>query len=255
MKYSGGKSRIARRIAESIAPFQAVAGATFEPFCGALNVTVHLQPDVASDFSRGNINLFNLIREGWVPPEEVTEEVYRAARAFPGINLHDFCAHGCSWGGKFWGGYARGGDRNFTQEAFRSLKKKLDACDNVELSHGSYVDLQVREGDLIYCDPPYAGTVQAYETNTFDSEAFWRWCRECAEAGALVFVSEYVAPPDALLFREFDTYTSLSKSGEGRRPRVSEKLFVMTPGSDITKLAGWVSAVKRGGEVPQRPWA
>ena len=56
----------------------------------------------------------------------------------------------------------------------------------------SYEDYEFREGDVVYCDPPYQGTGAAYNKG-FDHDKFWEWVRT---RNYPVYVSEYNAPDD-----------------------------------------------------------
>ena len=58
-------------------------------------------------------------------------------------------------------------------------------------SADDYCNYVYQDGDVVYCDPPYAGTV-GYGRG-FDHEAFWQWCRT---RDFPVYVSEYRAPED-----------------------------------------------------------
>ena len=61
----------------------------------------------------------------------------------------------------------------------------------IETSNISYADYAYREGDVVYCDPPYKNT-NDYGIK-FDSDAFWEWART---RNYPVYVSEYQAPDD-----------------------------------------------------------
>lgn len=61
----------------------------------------------------------------------------------------------------------------------------------IETSSISYSDYAYREGDVVYCDPPYKNT-NGYGIK-FDSDAFWEWART---RDYPVYVSEYQAPDD-----------------------------------------------------------
>ena len=84
--------------------------------------------------------------------------------------------------------------------------------------------VQAQPGDLVYCDPPFAGT-KGYQFK-FDSEEFWRWAERLAKSGVLVYVSEYTAPEGweevwakdlALTVRRVD--------GDNSRLKRTEKLY------------------------------
>lgn len=58
-------------------------------------------------------------------------------------------------------------------------------------STDDYRNYVYNDGDVVYCDPPYAGT-NGYGRE-FDHVAFWEWCRT---RDFPVYVSEYRAPED-----------------------------------------------------------
>lgn len=62
----------------------------------------------------------------------------------------------------------------------------------IEYTEKDYRDYEHREGDVVYCDPPYKG-VQKYTGKTFDHEAFYDWVRTREYP---VYFSEYSAPED-----------------------------------------------------------
>ena len=64
---------------------------------------------------------------------------------------------------------------------------------NVQIvaSADDYRNYVYQDGDVVYCDPPYAGT-NGYGRE-FDHEAFWQWCRS---RELPYYVSEYRAPED-----------------------------------------------------------
>ena len=71
--------------------------------------------------------------------------------------------------------------------------KQLPRILNVKFTNIDYRDLKIKNA-VIYCDPPYQGTTK-YETESFEYDGFWNWCREMSKENWL-FVSEYNAPDD-----------------------------------------------------------
>ena len=73
--------------------------------------------------------------------------------------------------------------------------KRLQSLEsqNVQIvaSADDYCNYVYQDGDVVYCDPPYANTDKY--TVDFDHEAFWQWCRT---RDFPVYVSEYRAPED-----------------------------------------------------------
>lgn len=96
--------------------------------------------------------------------------------------------------------------------------ERLEQLERLELSSHSYCDIKILPNSVIYCDPPYKGTV-GYIT-TFDHEEFWEWVRNQAEP---VFVSEYAAPKDIKVLMAFNHKKSLAHKGSSTDS--VEKLF------------------------------
>ena len=79
-------------------------------------------------------------------------------------------------------------------ERLQSLEslERLEQHDSIIVATSSdYREYVHEEGDVVYCDPPYAGTC-SYGCE-FDHDAFWQWCRT---RDFPVYVSEYRAPED-----------------------------------------------------------
>jgi len=63
---------------------------------------------------------------------------------------------------------------------------------SITATSSDYREYVHEDGDVVYCDPPYADTDQ-YKAGDFDSAAFWEWVRS---RDYPVYVSEYSAPDD-----------------------------------------------------------
>jgi DNA adenine methylase len=83
----------------------------------------------------------------------------------------------------------------------------------------SYDELDIPDGSLIYCDPPYEGTT-GY-TNPFDHTKFWEWVRVKSEIND-VFVSEYSAPDDFEVLWEREISSFVRRNDNSTR---HERLF------------------------------
>ena len=57
----------------------------------------------------------------------------------------------------------------------------------LEIHCGSYLDYEYREGDVVYCDPPYENTCE-YDPNGFNHKQFYDWV---ASRPYQVFFSSY----------------------------------------------------------------
>lgn len=76
-------------------------------------------------------------------------------------------------------------------EALPKGERLVDLCPQVVDIIKGYSDYVYRDGDVVYCDPPYKGT-GGYGIE-FNVDAFWEWVRT---RNYPVYVSEYQAPED-----------------------------------------------------------
>lgn len=95
----------------------------------------------------------------------------------------------------------------------------VEAIGPVTATNEDYRAYEYREGDVVYCDPPYAGT-DGYG-GEFDHDAFWEWARTRTYP---VYVSEYRAPDDFIPVWE-KKKRSLFSNANLSKP-VIEKLFI-----------------------------
>ena len=51
---------------------------------------------------------------------------------------------------------------------------RLPRLEKLEINCGSYLDYQYREGDVVYCDPPYENTAK-YDNDGFNHKQFYDW--------------------------------------------------------------------------------
>lgn len=231
MQYNGGKAAVAKEIAEIIA--ECSYGSTYwEPFVGAANVIC--RPELAhftrygSDLDPHIIMLLNAIKGGWVPPSEVSEEDYAKAKADTEPSaLRGFIGYGCSFGGKFFGGYARSGNRNYAANAANSAIKQAPLLRRVSLLTSTYEAMPFGKVDTIYCDPPYKGTTRCGSSDDFNSDSFFEWCIERVKRGCTVFVSEFSAPPEFKELWRKELKDGLRKAGG--KHSMTERLFVCQP--------------------------
>ena len=230
MRYLGGKSRIAKRL---VAQMPDDVGCVYEPFCGGGAVTVALAQKYgavqASDVHEDLIHMWRSLQEGWEPPTEVSEDDYQHWRYTEPTTqeeaaLKAFIGYGCSFGGKWFGGFARSVGRDHSQESRRNVLKQAQHLSNVTFVSGYYDTLvKAKPGDLVYCDPPYEGTTK-YKDD-FDHERFWGWANRLADSGVLVYVSEYNAPDGwTEVWRKEQKLQVKRNDGSSRETRV-ERLF------------------------------
>lgn len=95
---------------------------------------------------------------------------------------------------------------------------RLQSLERLEMD---YRDVQLPDGCVVYCDPPYAGTDgYGLHKSAFDHEAFWNWARKCER---LLFISEYSAPVD---FVPIEAVPHRSRISSTTKKSVTERLFV-----------------------------
>ena len=117
MRYQGGKSRIATSIALAIERererVKGTMGNLVSLFCGSCAVESKLAPHFSNVICNDNhkylIALWRALQSGYDLPEVISEDTYKSIRENKDVNpaLTGFVGFGCSFGGKFFGGYSR----------------------------------------------------------------------------------------------------------------------------------------------------
>ena len=227
MQYMGGKSRISKQIAEVLnsaidkdTPFVSL-------FCGSCAIESKVQADVKilNDKHPYLIAMWQALQNGWMPPDVVTKEEYYRVKANMDENpaLTGFVGFGCSFGGKWWGGYAkdkRGDD--YCAQAKRGLLKDLVGIQSATFTCLDYRDVEIPDGVVVYCDPPYSNTT-GYTVGQFDTNEFWDYMRQLSKR-CNVYISEESAPDDFECIWSKEKVRTLEKSDNVGRVKV-EKLF------------------------------
>lgn len=203
LKYMGSKNRHAPEILDIILKDRKDGQWYVEPFVGGFNVIDKVCGNrIANDSNFYLIELFKAIQMGWIPPDNISEIEYKDIRLhkekYPPY-LVGFVGFGCSYSGKWFGGYARGNNingspRNYCLESKRNILKQQSSLTNVLIYNENYLNLIIPENSIIYCDPPYENTT-GY-TDIFNHTTFWQFVRDLSIRGNTVFVSEYTAPND-----------------------------------------------------------
>lgn len=102
---------------------------------------------------------------------------------------------------------------------------------NIQLQflHRSFEEVEVPEGYVAYCDPPYANT-DGYRVGAFDHNKFYEWA---LKQKGLVLISEYSMPED---FTLVDVYLKSVESARGANSvgKKEEKLFANQPVKKLT---------------------
>ena len=229
MRYQGGKSRIAQDIASVIS---VRGGDCFVSlFCGSCAVESKVQGfsrKILNDRHQYLIALLQGVQRGYELPESITPEQYRHIREHKDDDptLAGFVGFGCSFGGKWFGGYARNATgTNYAAQSKRSLLKDMATLQDATFVCADYRKVCIPPRAVIYADPPYNNTT-GYHGDRFNSAEFWIAMRLLADTGHTVFVSEQEAPPDiqCVWERKFTRTLDRNKSNQFS---VTEKLFFL----------------------------
>ena len=234
MRYQGGKSRIAADIARFIVPVRGRDSVFVSLFCGSCSVEskVHgFSRMILNDLHPYLIALLRGAQNGYTLPDTISEDEYYFLRDNPDLDpvLTGFVGFGCSYGGKWFGGYARNqGNRNYAAESKRSLLKDMSALSKAEFLNLDYRAVPIPLHATVYADPPYSNTT-GYKTGKFDSAEFWCFMRLIAETGHTVYVSEQTAPKDFTCIWEKPFTRTLDRNKQNQFS-VTEKLFTYNGG-------------------------
>lgn len=203
MQYLGGKAKIARHITAAVLSHvpENQRSKYFEPFTGGCNTfcltAPYFKSSLGMDAHEDLILMWQEIMRGWEPPDELAREEYYQLKDQEPSALRAFAGFGCSFGGKWFGGYASHSPGHFTVAGSKSAILKQAAImkgHDSTFRQGVFGSVTPDTGTVVYCDPPYAGT-HKYVMH-FDYDSFWTTCQGWADSGAKVFVSEYKCPED-----------------------------------------------------------
>lgn len=253
MRYMGGKTRIASRIASVINEIKGDRP-VWDAFCGGLATAEKLNTGAGvylSDACAPLINLWRAVRDGWVPPY-VTYSMWVDAKELPDTDpLKAFAGFGCSFGGRWFTSYAfpsvgpehdgvirhgpNVGRRNMQDHVSDSIyrvnthRPLLRDALGIEQINWMHVE-PGPTNRVLYLDPPYFGT-ECYDAVTggwFDHGMFRHQVREWSRYTD-VFVSEYDFP-----FGEMVMEVSLAAKvagGERSKERKLDRLYYIAKGS------------------------
>lgn len=225
MIYMGSKSRIAKYILPIILKDRTEGQFYVEPFVGGGNMIDKVKGNrIGVDLNEYAIEGLKLIRDN---PEQLpfslSEEEYKEMKTKKELNgITGVLGFACSFGSKWFGGYARGSSDNYALNARNNAIKQSPNLKGVDFVSSSYDNFYIPLKSIIYCDPPYEDTTK-YKGD-FNHSRFWDWCRKMKAAGHTIFVSEYNAPDD---FKEvWRKEVTTCFSGYGTLKPI-EKLFTL----------------------------
>lgn len=229
----GSKNRIAKHILPIMLAERKPNQWWVEPFVGGASMIYKVDGKrLGADINPYLIEALKFIRD--TPdftPDMITEDMYKQMQKdIKRDGLTGLTSFVLFFGGKVFGGYRRdiagtkGCIKNMktqTRRSKQSAVKQSELIQDVKLINVGYLNLQIPDNSLIYCDPPY-GNATKYKDD-FDYTIFWQWCRDKASDGHTVFVSEYNAPDDFKCIWQKEIVSSLTKNTGSKKG--IEKLF------------------------------
>ena len=245
----GGKSRISKQISEVINSAvsrrqikdserdsnnnrerERESNLTFVSlFCGTCSVESKVKgfdKIICNDNHEYLVEMLKAVQNGYELPENISEEQYKYIREHKDINkaLTGFVGFGCSFGGKWFGGYARNKTgTNYALQSKKSLLKDINTLMSAEFICQDYRNVIIPENSIVYCDPPYNKTT-GYGKNKFDSQEFWEYMRELSKHHK-IYISEQTAPDDFVSVWE-KQFTRTLDVNKDNQFKVTEKLFI-----------------------------
>ena len=247
MKYVGSKNRLAKELVPIIQSY--ITDDTkgyLEPFVGGANMIDKIECDnkFGCDIHEELIELLKYIQNtNNILPTTIKEEEYNKVRLNKDkyekwyVGFIGFCA---TFGAKYFGGYARGfkedkiTPRDIPAESIRNIEKQRKNLQNIKFKCCSYDEINKNIKDfVIYCDPPYKGTLKY--TTDFDYDKFYKWCKEMSKNN-IVLISEYWMPEEFECIWEKKTTVRIdrNKKSKDKKMERTEKLFIYR-GDDIEK--------------------
>ena len=207
MRYVGSKNRLAKELTPIIQSY--ITDDTkgyLEPFVGGANMIdkIECNNKFGCDIHEELIELLKYIQNtNNVLPTTITEEEYNKVRLNKDkyekwyVGFVGFCA---TFGAKYFGGYSRSfkedkiTPRDMAAEGIKNIEKQRKNLQNIKFKCCSYDEINKNIKDfVIYCDPPYKGTLKY--TTDFDYDKFYKWCKEMSKNN-IVLISEYWMPEE-----------------------------------------------------------
>lgn len=209
MKYCGGKFKLRNEIAKELSKYLPESNTFIDMFCGSCNISIamlkkHPNLDVyANDISKPLITMFNALKAGWIPPDDLSKDQWIQLKADQDVDnpLTAFAGFGCSYAGKYFTCFAldRTGKRNYSTEAKSNLLKDLPELQKIQYSSTDYKQFPLPNTPvLIYCDIPYYNSNKDNQFKCWGVDApfnhtdFYKWCEQTKLKGFTIIVSEYM---------------------------------------------------------------
>ena len=215
MKYMGSKNRYAKYLLPIILKNRQKGQCYVEPFVGGANMIDKVDGwRIGCDIHEYQIATLKALSDGWLPPEKISEDEYKAIKTDPeqyAPELVGYVGFQLTYGAKWMDSYRRDsiGKRCYSSEAYRNVAKQAQKLKGIDFKHCCYKDLYLPAQSIIYCDPPYRATTKYRDD--FDHNDFWQWCRKMVKQRHSVFISEYQAMDDFVCIWQKEVNSSLTK--------------------------------------------
>ena len=244
--YQGSKNRLAKYIIPILNKLikENNCEIFIDACCGGANIIANTKYPIICNKKYGFDNnkyliaLFDKIKFDNLEYIHIDENEYKKVKQdfLLGNNTYEDWYYGYvgflfSYGGLFWGVYARGTDakgnpRNMGRERYNNLINQKEALKDTIFTIQNIFDInldKLNKNMLIYIDPPYKDTKQ-YNKQKFDTEKFWNLVREMSKR-CIIVVSEYEAPNDFITIWEKEIVQNINKRLDTNTQL--EKLFVI----------------------------
>jgi DNA adenine methylase len=162
-----------------------------EPFVGGGNLTQFIDKDKYENIFCYDVNpyvvaYFQALQDGWLPEEVYTYEFYRellqdykdGKNSYP-MQLYAHLGFNSTYMAKFMGGTSRlKNSERATIQAYNNAVKDSKWVSGIVFACKSYLDVEIPEDSVIFCDPPYVNTCGYNGTEKFNHEVFYDWCNK-----------------------------------------------------------------------------
>ena len=102
--------------------------------------------------------------------------------------------------------------------------ERLQRLESLEINCGSYEDYQYKDGDVVYCDPPYENTAK-YSEDGFNHKKFYDWV---ASRPYQVYFSSYEIS-DTRFYKVWSKEKTQLLNGQGAGAKVQETVYCNQP--------------------------
>ncbi|USL89441.1 DNA adenine methylase [Bacillus phage vB_BceH_LY2] len=197
MRYFGGKQRISKELTRYLNTHIKDGQPFVDLFCGSCNVISKINKGrvrVGNDKHPYLISMWLELQKGMLLPDNITKDEYLHIKENLDENkaLSGFVGFGLSFGGKWFGGYAKSGERNYCMNAKNSTMRKMKNLEDVTFTNEDYRKVNIPKGSLVYCDIPYEN-VTGYDSGLvgeFNHDEFYKWVDE-NKHNYDILISEY----------------------------------------------------------------